>query len=111
MSEAANGVETVLTARTGRAGDVEIAFHLGRVVCTVAALRTLGEYSVGPLSLIARHAAGDWGEVSGDDKALNDQALLSQERLVSAYLVGGTKFYVITEADRSATTILLEEEY
>lgn len=61
---------------------------------------------------LRRHLACDWGEVCESDKALNDQALKSGERLHSAYLSElGVKFWIITEADRSCTTILLPSEY
>ena len=59
-----------------------------------------------------RHLAGDWGEVDDEDREANDSALETGCRLVSAYFDRyGSKFWIITEADRSATTILLPEEY
>ena len=61
---------------------------------------------------LARHAQHDWGELDNEDKRLNDQAVQDGTRLLSAYTdTKGTKFWIITEADRSATTILLPEEY
>ena len=61
---------------------------------------------------IARHARGDWGELCDEDVAANEQALKDGGRLLSAYkATSGTKFWVITEADRSATTVLLPEDY
>jgi len=61
---------------------------------------------------LARHAAGDWGIVNAEDKRLNDRAVRDRGRLLSAYLIAnGTKIWIITEADRSATTILLPDEY
>ncbi len=83
---------------------------LGRTVATPAALA-----AVSPLDIAAalrRHTSGDWGEVDADDKAANDDALQSGERLLSAYRsAGGTTFWVMTEADRSVTTVLLPDEY
>lgn len=64
------------------------------------------------LSAIKRHAAGDWGDVCADDRAANESALQTGHRLLSVYRdTGGTKFWIITEWDRSATTVLLPEEY
>ena len=59
-----------------------------------------------------RHAHGDWGDVVGEDWRSNDLALQAGERLISVYhTLSGVKFWIITEADRSATTILLPHEY
>lgn len=59
-----------------------------------------------------RHARGDWGEVSPEDARVNDLARETDERLLSAYrLRDGTKLWILTEADRSSTCILLPEEY
>jgi hypothetical protein len=64
------------------------------------------------LACLLRHVFGDWGEVPPEDRATHDHALVTGDRLLSAYtLRGGTKVWVITEADRSATTLLLPEEY
>ncbi len=61
---------------------------------------------------IARHLQGDWGELDDEDKQANDEALKAGSRLLSAYRTkSGTKFWIITEADRSATTVLLPNEY
>lgn len=85
-------------------------FDLGEVVATPGALAALGGTSW-VYDLIDRHLGGDWGEVDREDWAANDRALLAGARLLSAYTVSGTKVWVITEADRSATTVLLPEEY
>ncbi len=64
------------------------------------------------MEFLQRHAAGDWGEVDAHDKAENEYSLQQGFRLLSAYrLADGTKIWIITEADRSATTLLLPEEY
>lgn len=61
---------------------------------------------------LIRHGYGDWGDVCGEDWQSNDRALQNGARLLSVYhTADGTTFWVITEADRSATTILLPEEY
>jgi hypothetical protein len=65
-----------------------------------------------PRAYLARHAAGDWGDLDEPDRRMNELALRHDERILSAYaLTDGTRIYVITEADRSVTTILLPEEY
>ena len=68
-----------------------------------------GETSV---PYLARHAAGDWGDLDEDDRRLDDLAATLDERILSAYtLTDGTRIWIITEGDRSATTVLLPEEY
>ena len=60
---------------------------------------------------LIRHANGDWGLVDSEDKTANDIALLNGSRLVSAYEIEARKIWIITEADRSSTTVLFPEEY
>lgn len=87
-------------------------FPLGQVVATPGALNALAEAGQTPLEFIARHAVGDWGELDAEDRAENERSLKDDCRLLSAYtLRDGTRLWIITEADRSATTILLPEEY
>ena len=85
-------------------------FHLGRIVSTPGALQCLAQIDI--IMSIQRHQAGDWGDLCEEDRHQNDIALERGGRLVSVYhSSAGLKFYVITEADRSVTTILLPEEY
>ncbi len=87
-------------------------FPLGQTVATPGALEVLQESGQAPVQFLLRHARGDWGEVNEEDKRLNDEALVQGERLLSAYRTcKGVKLWVITEADRSSTCILLPEEY
>ena len=87
-------------------------FALGHVVATPGALHALAFAGEDPGRYLARHAAGDWGELPTEDAHANDEALLAGERLLSAYrLRTGAKLWIITEADRSSTCILLPEEY
>lgn len=86
-------------------------FPLGDVLATPAALALLKQHQILPLRLISRHFRGDWGEVPVEDAAANEAALLAGGRLISAYPVGNERLWVITEADRSATTLLLPSEY
>jgi hypothetical protein len=89
-------------------------FPLGRVVATPGALAALGACGGEPYTatLIARHHGGDWGDLSDDDRRANDRALDDGDRLFSAYdLPTGGRVWIITEADRSATTLLLPTDY
>jgi hypothetical protein len=87
-------------------------FPLGQIVSTPGALNALAEAGQTPLEFIRRHAMGDWGELDEEDRVENERSLIQGLRLLSAYcLRDGTKIWIITEADRSATTLLLPEEY
>jgi hypothetical protein len=87
-------------------------FPLGSLVATPGALAALERASQLPTTFISRHVCGDWGTVCDDDKKLNDAAVTDGTRILSAYeTAGGEKVWVITEADRSATTLLLPDEY
>ena len=84
-------------------------FPLGQLFMT----RGVIEATIPVLPLVVRHASGDWGDLSDDDRNLNERALAKGgERIFSAYnLSGGRRVWIITEADRAATTALLPEEY
>ena len=85
-------------------------FRLGRIVATPNALSELSQQDM--LSAIKRHQAGDWGELDEHDRQANDRALSNGTRLFSVYRsANGIRFWVITEADLSATTVLLPEDY
>jgi hypothetical protein len=85
-------------------------FPLGQVVITQNARAVLSDADV--RAAIKRHVAGDWGELDEADKAENEFSLQQGFRLLSSYRAAdGTKFWIITEADRSATTVLLPEDY
>jgi hypothetical protein len=87
-------------------------FHLGRIVATPGAIVALEFAGADALELLRRHANGDWGDLGVEDKRLNDEAILNGSRILSAYnLAGGERLWVLTEGDRSATTLLLPEEY
>jgi hypothetical protein len=98
-------------------GDVMVAprhpvrFSLGEIVATPGALQLLKHAGISPIWFITRHASGDWGCMCRDDKALNDDAVLEGDRIHSAYEVGKGKIWIITECDRSVTTLLLPDEY
>jgi hypothetical protein len=85
-------------------------FRLGRIVATPNARESITQDDI--LTGIQRHQAGDWGNLGDDDRVANDQALAQGGRIVSAYnAMNGTRFWLITEADRSRTTVLLPEDY
>jgi hypothetical protein len=87
-------------------------FTLGRVVGTPGVLDALEYAEQVPEEFLLRHVSGDWGDLDAEDKAANEAALQSGGRLFSAYhLSTGVKIWIITEADRSATTLLLPDEY
>jgi len=96
----------------------EPRFPLGLVVSTPGALETCSNALM--QKCLARHLTGDWGCVSAEDKAANDAALTDGDRLLSAYPIdpnqpsegfGKNTLWIITEADRSVTTLLLPDEY
>jgi hypothetical protein len=90
-------------------GIVSGRFPLGQLVITSHANERLTPEEIA--DGITRHARGDWGDVSPADAAENDLSLREGFRLLSAYGKGDRRFWVLTEADRSATTVLLPEDY
>ncbi|MHB1190064.1 MAG: hypothetical protein ACYC08_04410 [Armatimonadota bacterium] len=86
---------------------------LGRLLITPGAIAAFTEAEDKPITYLARHARGDWGCVGAEDRAANDRDVLDGNRILSAHILRktGLKVWIITEADRSATTILLPEEY
>lgn len=87
-------------------------FPLGQVVATPGALGAIEEAEQTPFDFIFRHARGDWGDIPEEDVKENEFSLENGFRLFSAYHTAkGTKLYVITEWDRSVTTLLLPSEY
>lgn len=83
---------------------------LGILVATPNALNVIAHEEI--QQALQRHVTGDWGDLDDDDKQANDEALVNGERLLSAYhTANGIKFWIITESDRSVTTVLLPEDY
>jgi hypothetical protein len=86
-------------------------FKSGRVVATPGALKVLGQFD-SVANYLERHLSGDWGNLSEEDVRSNERALTNGERLLSSYMTPtNQKIWVITERDRSVTTLLLPEEY
>ncbi len=84
---------------------------LGRVLATPGALQLLQDAGEDPFSYLSRHASGDWGELDAHDVRENERSVKHGWRVLSSYPVGEGRVWVITEADRSVTTILLPGEY
>jgi len=86
-------------------------FLLGQITATPGAIQELEKASIHPLILIDRHSRLDPGCLDAEDQARNNQSVQDGSRIFSAYEYNGVKFWVITEAGRHATTILLPDEY
>ena len=95
-------------------------FQLGQIVMTCGIAARMGtdpSFARGVRSSLGRHATGDWGDVGEESRRMNDDSLEAErngewsDRLFSLYDIEGTEIFIITEADRSATTILFPEEY
>lgn len=85
-------------------------FPPGNIVATPGAL-SLVEQGINLLAYLKRHLQGDWGDLDEHDQAENNFSLQHGYRLLSAYQTSAGRLWIITEADRSATTFLLPEEY
>lgn len=101
-----------------RQGEARPKFALGRIYATPGALKLLERWQQGAHKFLARHERGDWGLVHPDDAAANEHAISHGLRIVSSYVVGSVDpgcdaevIWIVTEADRSATTLLLPGEY
>ena len=87
-------------------------FPPGHIVATPGALDALRGSGPALAVLLARHLSGQWGDLDAHDQQANDAALRDGSRLLSAYtLDDGTRIWVLTEADRSSTCVLLPQEY
>jgi hypothetical protein len=87
-------------------------FPLGQVVATPGALAEMEASGELLFSYLQRHLSGDWGEIDAHDRRENELSLREGFRLMSVYtLSNGIRFWIITEADRSSTCVLLPEEY
>jgi hypothetical protein len=92
--------------------NMAMTVDVGATLATPGTLAALEEAHQTPGEFLDRHGHGDWGEVGPEDWAENDLSMREGFRILSAYTLNtGVKIWVITEADRSVTTILLPEEY
>lgn len=88
----------------------KVRFRCGQLCVTPAVLKKLAPMEL--ISLINRHRSGDWGDISEHDASVNEEALRHKERVISWYTAStGEHIMIVTEADRSVTTILLTDEY
>lgn len=89
-------------------------FELGNVVLTYGvseAIKSSMNFEKEIIESLTRHCNKDWGELSGNDRAMNEEALLTGDQIFSAYTTSKGKIYIITEYDRSITTVLFCSEY
>jgi hypothetical protein len=92
--------------------EVQTKFELGNVVATPGAIELLVGAGRSPMEFIARHVSGDWGDLDEHDRLVNEQALLHGGRLLSSYIVADDRrLWIITEASREVSTLLLPSEY
>ncbi|MGA2674959.1 MAG: hypothetical protein ABSE99_17225 [Terracidiphilus sp.] len=91
---------------------MDYRFPLGQIVATPGALAAFERAGDAPAAFLRRHLSGDWGELDAHDRHENELSVAAGFRILSAYrLSDDTRIWVITEADRSSTCILLPEEY
>jgi hypothetical protein len=86
-------------------------FKLGRIFATPAAVDALGRTGTSIVDLLIRHMRGDWGDLPEPDRQQNELALAGGARLLSSYPVGTATIWIVTEADRSSTMLLLPDDY
>jgi len=86
-------------------------FRLGQIVATRGVLKHLEHHGIQADPYLRRHVCGDWGNVPPDDALTNERAVVHGARILSSYEVAGERVWVITEADRSVTTLLFPSEY
>lgn len=87
-------------------------FDLGQIVATPGAVEAMATHDIDAGALLTRHMSGDWGELDREDVRTNNDAVVTGQRILSNYPVAkGVEIWVITEWDRSVTTLLLPDEY
>lgn len=89
-------------------------FQLGKLVMTSGIRNIINEkpsYQYELVNYLNRYMNEDWGDLCDDDKQMNEDAIRNNERLLASYVTSGGNIYIITERDRSYTTILLRSEY
>ena len=87
-------------------------FKLGKIVATPGALEALEDAGQLPAEFLRKHVSGDWGDLDAGDRRENETSVVNGFRILSAYKTSkGVKLWIITEADRSSTCVLLPDEY
>lgn len=94
-----------------RTGSGTLLFPLGTVVATPGALELLDRTGTNAAIILDRHQRGDFGAVNAEDAQANRVAIKGGTRILSSYTAGAARMWVVTEADRNSTTLLLPEEY
>ena len=103
---------TVIKTAANKYPHTKPLFKLGQLVSTPGALELLEKTATDGFVLIQRHQHGDWGCVPAEDAEANEYALVTGCRIISSYLLNDTdKLWIITEADRSSTCVLMPEDY
>lgn len=90
---------------------LEPKFQIGKTFATAAVTQWAREQAIDLTKLMWRHHCGEWGDLCENDKTANNEALETGDRILSAYQVIDRKIFIITEHDRSRTTIMLASEY
>lgn len=90
---------------------LEPKFPLGSIYATACVTAWAARHEIELTHYIRRHHCGQWGDLDAEDKQSNEDALRDETRIFSAYKIAGKKIYIVTEADRSMTTIMLATEY
>lgn len=106
-----NSKKAVANNRQSRTGSGTVLFPLGTVGATSGALDLLDCTGTNAAIFLDRHQRGDFGTVGAEDAQANMAAIEDGNRILSSYTVGGERLWIITEADRYSTTLLLPEEY
>ena len=105
-------METTATAKTSHLKPTMIWFALGQIAATPGAVDLLGRTASDALDFLIRHQQGDWGSVPPEDAEENLSSIENGCRILSSYYLNTTeRLWIITEADRSVTTLLLPDEY
>lgn len=86
-------------------------FRLGQIAATRGVLKHLEHHGIQADPYLRRHARGDWGDVPPEDTLANERAVEHGSRILSSYEIAGERIWLITEADRSVTTLLFPSEY
>jgi hypothetical protein len=86
-------------------------FSLGTILATPATVALLKSKGISPIDLLIRHVSGDWGDVCTQDAAVNVEAMRTGARIFSVYQIDQDRVWIITEADRASTCLLLPSEY
>lgn len=94
------------------ANTLDARFKIGTLVATPGAIHAIGQAKQHAMEFISLHRCGNWGDIDAEDRQANELALQYGERILSVYHTArGVKIWIITEADRSSTCILLPEDY